>query len=345
MIDRLFSLMGLALLLACLMLSQDMAAAGNQSGSDYVSATTAECLRLIDAGNYAGAQRLATQLASSTQWKKGDLEAAGAIRSVVDAFRAANRTDLANRVLQQADRTHKATGDAAVALQGLLLPESARKSLPVIDLTKSGLINAKGGNLFNPATDLKRIRTGNQASVLKVMDASNKKVLYARGLDGVLWAPVLEAHRQAIFTALGISPESLDKVAGDLMKGYAGFSKKKECLALLSIIGSTEGSSLSDATRMEIQVFLVKTMQGSKDVVLRRQACLCIALQSTIVPSTVDAVIKFYEKSKNLWETFPVQQVFEYKKDLICQMPDRNQIKARITAIKQLYTPNILKFL
>jgi|GEM_PF-3040072 len=340
-----FFFIGIALLMACLMLSQDMAAAGNQSGSGYIGTTASECQRLIDAGNYAGAQRLALKLASSAQWKNGDLEAAGAIRAVVDAFRAVNRTDLANRVLQQAGRTHKATGDAAMALQGLLLPESARKALPVIDLTKSGLINTKEGALFNPATDLKRIRTGNQASVLKVMDAANKKVLYAKGLDGVLWAPVLETHRQAIFAALGISPASLDKVAGDLMKGYAGFSKKKECLALLSIIGSSEGSSLSDATRMEIQVFLVKTMQGSKDVVLRRQACLCIALQNTIVPSTVDAVVKFYEKSKNLWETFPVQQVFEYRKDIICQMPDRNQIKSRIAAIKQLYTANILKFL
>ncbi|MDQ7826122.1 MAG: hypothetical protein RDV48_25190 [Candidatus Eremiobacteraeota bacterium] len=340
---RRFLFLVLTLLLAFALLPQAALVAESRTISGFVSSTTDECLRLIDARDYAGAQRLALKLIASPQWKSGDLEAAGAIRAIVDAFYAANKADFAKKVLESAQKAYKATGDTALALEGRFLPESARSSLPVIDYTKK--LKPRAVSIFNPAADLKRIRVGNQASVLKVMDSTNKKVAYMRGLDGVLWAPVQEAHRQGIFTALGIAPASLDAVADQLIKGYASSKQKKECLALLGIIGSSTGNALSDGTRTKLQSFLVTTMRASKDVVLRRQACLNLALQSSILASSVDAVVLFYEKSRNLWETFPVQQVFEYQKECISLLPNKSQIKARIAAVKELYTPNILKFL
>jgi hypothetical protein len=349
MITRRFVFLGLTLLLACALSPRAILATDSQDGSGFVSTTTAECLRLIDAKDYAGAQSRALQLAAGPQWKNGELEAAGAIRAIVDAFRAANRVDMANKVLERARQTHEATGDAAIAIQGLSLPESARRGLPVIDRTWR-IPRALTGEspklpVFNPSTDLRRLRVGNQASVLKVMDSTNKKVVYMRGLDGVMWAPVLETHRWGIFAALGISPTSLNQVANTLIDGYSGTRQKKECLALLGIIGSSRGPALSDETRNKLQSFLAKTMRGSADVVLRRQACLSLALQDSLLPGSVDAVILFYEKSKNLWETFPVQQFFEYQKERINLLPNKSEIRARIAAIKELYTPNILKFL
>lgn len=337
--------LGLTLLLVCSQLPQDVAAVDSLSGLGFVSTTTTECLRRIDVRDYAGAQRLAMKLAASPQWEKGEIEAAGAIRAIVDAFRAANRVDLAEKVLLRANQTHKATGYLVDALQGRSLPESVQRGLSVIDRTRDVLTKKGGPALFNPKTDLKRLRVGNQASVLKVMDSANKKVVYMRGLDGVMWAPVLEEHRRSIFTAIGILPTSLDQVVRDLMKAYTSTSQKKECIALLSIAGSSREPPLSDETQKELQSFLVKIMRGSTNVVLRRQACLCLALQRSLLPASVEAVVQFYEKSKNLWETFPVQQVFEYQKECINLMPNKSQIRARIAAVKELYTPNILKFL
>jgi len=340
---RLLLLLVLALLLFCSQMPETVSAA-SLSGMGFVNSTTTECLRRIDVRDYAGAQRLALNLASSPQWKRGEIEAAGAIRAVVDAFRAANRVDIAERVLQRAAQTHKATGYSIDVLNGLSLPESVQKSLSVIDRTKD-ILTKKGSALFDPNKDLKRLRVGNQASVLKVMDSANKKVVYMRGLDGVMWAPVLEEHRRGIFTALGITPAALDKVTRDLIKFYSKTGQKKECIALLSIAGSSREPSLSDETHKELQSFLVKIMRGSTNVVLRRQACLCLALQRSLLPASVEAVVQFYEKSRNLWETFPVQQVFEYQKECINSMPNKSQIRARIAAVKELYTPNILKFL
>jgi hypothetical protein len=345
---RFFSI-ALTLLLALALLPLPLLAADSPAGSDFVSATTAECLRRIDAKDYAGAQRLAIKLADGPQWKNGDLEAAGAIRAVVDAFRAAHKVELANQLLQHANQSHQATGYASIALQGWCLPEIARRGLPVLDgnwhipmALKERSVNLLA---FDPGTDLKRLRVGNQASVLKVMDPANRKVMYMRGLDGVMWAPVLEEHRLGIFTALGIKPSSLDQVANKLVDGYPTIRQKKECIALLGIIGSAKLPALSDATRRKLQDLLAKTMRGSKDVVLRRQACLSLALQDSLLPASVDAVVLFYEKSTNTWETFPVQQVFEYQQQGISLLPNRSQIRARIAAVKEIYTQSILKFL
>ena len=348
MITRKLWCLAIIMLLAFALLQQAAAAADSGTGTDYVSKTTEKCLSYIAGKDYAAAKRLALQLAASPQWKKGNLETAGAIRAIVDAFRAAGRVDLADKVLKQAHKTHKATGDAAIALQGRCLPESVRSGLPVTDLIWRIPMASRGITVlpvFDPKKDLKRLRLGNQASVIKVMDAANKKVVYTRGLDGVMWAPVLEAHRQSIYSALGIQASSLDKTALQLVNGYSGFAQKKECIALLGIIGSAEGTALSDDTRKTIQTFLVKIMRTSTNVVLRRHACLSLALQDSLQQESVDAVVTFYEKSKNLWETFPVQQVFEYQKDCISLMPGRSQFRTRIAAINEIYTPNILKFL
>jgi len=281
---------------------------------------------------------LALQIAQGQQWAAGELEAAGAIRAISDELRARGRADLADEILASSEKLHKPSGSASVALAGRRLPRAAGEKL-----TGSRVLRSRG--IFEPEKDLRRLRVGNQASVLKVMDATNTKAAYMRGLDGVMWAPLYEQQRQAIFQALGISTADLDAVANTLMTGYPRCREKKECLALLGVIGSTPDNTIPDATRRRLLTFLVGEMQGSSDVVVRRQACLNLALLDAIDRRTIEAVICFYEKSDNVWETFPVQQFFEYHAGRIQRLPERAAYRQRLAAVDGLYTENILKFL
>jgi len=134
-------------------------------------------------------------------------------------------------------------------------------------------------------------------------------------------------------------------LADTLMTGYPRYHEKKECLALLGVIGSTPDNTIPDATRKRLLTFLVAQMQTSDDVVLRRQACLNLALLDAIDRRAIEAVISFYEKSNNVWETFPVQQFFEYHVARIQRLPERAAYRQRLAAVDGLYTENILKFL
>lgn len=180
-------------------------------------------------------------------------------------------------------------------------------------------------------TKLKQLAVGNQGGVLKVWDASRQQVLYYRGLDDRSTARLSVADRDAIVRALQLDVTGLGR---SLMDGYASLPQR-EALALLAVVPG------SAAQRR----FLVDRMLNDSQVANRRQAVLALAVADSVDLETVEAVLKFYAGSENLWETFPVQQFFEYHAHTIRNWPQAAQIKARASSVNSLYRDNILSYL
>lgn len=303
--------------------------------------TFEECL---GKGDYHAARNVALRLVESPRWKHGSVQAAGAIRGMADELRSRGYNAMADEITQAAAKFAGPTGDAKTALIDRRLSPTAIKSKPVFSVRVLAHRPA-----FSPAADLRLIRVGNQAAILKIMGPDGKPV-FTKGIDGVAWAPILDEHRTAIFTSLGLSERALDVTALQLIRDYPRINAKKACIALIGVIGSTKGSAVTDGTRRKIMTFLVARMRDSwggklAGPTLRRQACLNLALQDSTDMRSISAVIDFYQNSSNLWETFPVQQFFEYHSEQIRRQAALPQIRARVAAIQSLYTDNILKFL
>jgi copper amine oxidase-like protein len=193
---------------------------------------------------------------------------------------------------------------------------------------------------LKPALD--RLVVGNQGGVLKVWDQSASSVVYYRGLDDRSVAPLSALDQREILGALNLTGNP-DDVARQLMSQYSTISKKKEALALLGVLNSLPPQQMASGT--QVRAFLVNRMQSDSSVYNRRQATLALAVGSTIEPATVDAVLAFYQGSENLWETFPVQQFFEYQSDRIRQMPNFQSVRAEALSVNSLYRENIAGFL
>lgn len=194
---------------------------------------------------------------------------------------------------------------------------------------------------FNPRTDLKRLMVGHQAGILKVFDAQRKEV-FNKGLDDRSFARYTDETRGQLFQALSIDPNTLSDVSERLMASFETLPAK-EAMALLGAIGS--GNSLSAPARQKLQDFAANTMTSHKDVVVRRQALLTLAVMESPLPQTVERVTRFYEQSDNLWETFPVQQFFEYHAGSVRSLPEYSRIRERLSRVSSLYTPNVLGYL
>ncbi|MBM3460876.1 MAG: hypothetical protein FJX76_02125 [Armatimonadetes bacterium] len=299
----------------------------------------AEAMTLVEKGDYQSARDVAQKIFDTEQWKSGDLEAAGAIRSVGDELRAKGQEALAKTLVATTQKKALPSPDVAKVLAGeRLSPAVMARKVPVyVARTTTKALPASSTDKM-----LGQLRVGNQASILKIMDAGGKNTLFMKGLDGVLWAPLLDEHRQGIYAALAITPASLSATANKLLTEFPKLSKKREAMALLGAIGSDP--TLDAATRGNIERLLLQQMTTGKNTILHRQACLNLALLSSVDPTTVDKVIAFYQ-SGNLWETFPVQQFFEYHKDRIKAMANYSTIKTRVAAVNSLYTANIMKSL
>lgn len=200
---------------------------------------------------------------------------------------------------------------------------------------------------FDPKVDLKRIRVGDQATVLRIMSADNSRVLYDKGVDAKGAAPVTDKDRKQIFSALGIPEDRLNETASLLMENYTKVSERKKCLALLGIIGTTPGTAVTELTRATLQTFFVARLTDSwghaNAIILKRQAILNLALLPMVDATAVEAVLAFFERCTNLWETFPVPQFFEYHAADIKALPNADAIRARVAAVKSLYTAQVLK--
>lgn len=193
---------------------------------------------------------------------------------------------------------------------------------------------------LKPALD--RLVVGNQGGVLKVWDESASSVAYYRGLDDRSVAPLSAQDQREILGTLNLSGNP-DDVARKLMSEYPTLSKKKEALALLGVLNSLPSHQMPSGS--QVRAFLVNRMQSDSSVHNRRQATLALAVGSTVEPDTVEAVLGFYQGSENLWETFPVQQFFEYQSDRIRQMPNYQSVKTQALSVNSLYRDNIAGFL
>lgn len=194
---------------------------------------------------------------------------------------------------------------------------------------------------FQARTDLKRCLVGNQAGLLKVL-TSDRKVAFTRGIDDRTLARITEADRQALLTPLGIDASNMAAVSTQLMRDYAKLPRK-EAIAVLGAMAGSPNMDPDTLTRLE--PFLVKIMTQSPDVIARRQAILALAVLPQVAPETVAQVVRHYEKCQNLWETFPIQQFFEYHAVSLKKTSDFAQVRARLAAVRSLYTPMVLNYL
>jgi hypothetical protein len=191
---------------------------------------------------------------------------------------------------------------------------------------------------FQAARDLKRLRVGNQASILKVMDGVNQHEQVHRGLDDRNSARFTPAQRAAIFAALGVPSRDLPRASESVMQNFSTLPKR-EALAFLGAVGSHPGL---DATR--IQTFVAERL-NDKDVLVRRQAVLALAVMDRAPAPTVERVLSFHEHSENLWETFPVQMFFEFHAGEIRASSGYEGVHERVEAVNSLYRENILGYL
>ena len=197
--------------------------------------------------------------------------------------------------------------------------------------------SAKG--VFQAKTDLKRCMVGNQAGLLKVL-GFDRKVLFTRGIDDRQQAHMDEASRSALLTALNIEPAQYATVADGLMRDFAKLPRKEAIAVLCAIAASPDFTGCE-----RVESFLVGIMQRSTDIYARRQAILGLAVLPKVRFDTVASVVSHYEKCQNLWETFPVQQFFEYHAGQVRAESEYAQVRSRLAAVRSLYTSSVLGYL
>ncbi|MBX3170780.1 MAG: hypothetical protein KF760_25465 [Candidatus Eremiobacteraeota bacterium] len=188
-------------------------------------------------------------------------------------------------------------------------------------------------------TELKRLMIGNQAGIVKVLGPNREGVSYTRGIDDKNIARFSADACGSIFCALGISHDKLNKVAVEIMTNYSTLPRKEAVAFLAAVTASTH---LTPEVDVKAERFLVQVMETDKDVHARRQAVLALAVKHEVESDTTDRVLALYEHSENLWETFPVQQYFEYHASQVKRLAHFPQLRERIAAVKSLYTPAIL---
>ena len=193
---------------------------------------------------------------------------------------------------------------------------------------------------------LKQLVVGNQGAILKVRDPAGSKEVYYRGLDDRDTAPYSVKDHAEILKATQLDTDLRSWLA-DAMEGYSVLPKR-EVVAFLGLVYSIPDSSPQDpgaAVDDQIEVFLIKVVGQDPNVVIRRQAVLSMAVGGCFDPEVLESVLRLYETSENLWETFPVQQYFEYHADELRNRSDFSRIRARVAAVNSLYTANILSYL
>lgn len=215
------------------------------------------------------------------------------------------------------------------------------KTLFLLPLLLLSLLSPAWARPFQPKIDLRRCLVGNQAGLLKVL-TPDRKTAYTRGIDDRSLASMTETDRTALLTALGIDRSNLGSAATQIMRDYAHLPRKEAIAVLATIAGSPE---IDRAILDKLQPFLVNIMLKNPDVQARRQAILALAILPEVTSQTMTYVVEHFEKCRNLWETFPIQQFFEYHAGSIRQAANYAQLRVRVAAVQSLYTPSVLSYL
>jgi hypothetical protein len=195
---------------------------------------------------------------------------------------------------------------------------------------------------FVASVGLKRLQIGQQVGILKVLARDRLGVAYSRGIDDYHLARLDETGRAAILAAMGVPPGRVAPVMHDIISNYSAMPRK-EAVAFLGVAVSGYGPDVSTLERAE--KFLVRVMETDTDVAARRQAILSLALKTRISAATAERVVAHYESSDNLWETFPVQQFFEYHAAEVRALRNYAELRQRLGAVNSLYTAAILNSL
>lgn len=193
---------------------------------------------------------------------------------------------------------------------------------------------------------LKRLVVGHQGAILKVWNPEMNEVAYYRGIDDRAVAPYKAEDQQKILDDLGYS-STLGGTAEEMMNGFLKLPRR-EAVAFLGMVHSIPDASPldpPDEVDIAIKKFLIQALKEDKDVAVRRQACLALAVGDPLDDDIINAVLDFYAGSENLWETFPVQQFFEFQAAKIRLLPNLAQIRERVAAVNSLYTPAALRYL
>lgn len=215
-------------------------------------------------------------------------------------------------------------------------PAAKGETAPEVPPDRLGLLKVK----------LKQLVVGNQGAILKVRDSAGRTEVYYRGLDDRDTAPYSSEDQVKILGATQLHGD-LRSWLNDAMGGFKKLPKR-EAVAFLGLVYSIPSSSPHDPGREvddRIEKFLIKVVGEEKNVIIRRQAVLSMAVGESVDPDVLEAVLRLYETSENLWETFPVQQYFEYHADELRTRPDFARVRARVAAVNSLYTANILSYL
>ena len=193
---------------------------------------------------------------------------------------------------------------------------------------------------FEPEFDVKRLMVGQQAGIVKVFQRDGTEVAFFRGIDDRDLAPLDDAARCGIFTSLGLNVSKLGPAVSQMMGEFYRLPRS-QAVALLGAIGSYP--KLDADTRRRLQKFVIGVLEDP-DVATRRQAILALAVMEPNAQIS-EAVVKIYERSQNAWETFPVQQFFEYHAQKVKKLPEFNKLRQRLAAVESMYTPLILGYL
>ncbi len=230
--------------------------------------------------------------------------------------------------------------EVPAAKPGAAAAKPAPGTKPVVQ-TKPAAAPLLTENLEFPQakTELKRLMIGNQAGIVKVLGPNREGVSYVRGIDDKNIARFSDDACGSIFCALGISHDKLNKVAVEIMTNYSTLPRKEAVAFLGAVVASAHLTPEVDAKAEE---FLVQVMETDKDVHARRQSVLALAVKHNVKELTTEHVLALYEHSENLWETFPVQQYFEYHAGQVKRLENFVVLRERIAAVKSLYTPAIL---
>jgi len=195
---------------------------------------------------------------------------------------------------------------------------------------------------------LKRLVVGNQGAILKIWKVEGGgEPDYYRGLDDRDTAPYSPDDQEALVTSLGMSKSELEQTALTIMEEYDKLPKKNALafLGLVVSIGEDSPYDAEDSVDSKIQEFLLLRLKEDKSVIMRRQACLSLAVGSEADQEIIESILGFYSQSENLWETFPVQQFFQYHAKTISTLPNFPEIRDRVAGVNSLYTANILSYL